>query len=98
MARPKKVRNVCFEPEITFFKPRGIPLRDLSEVEINIDELEALRLINIEEMNQTDAAKEMKIHQSTLQRILKKANKKVSLALIEGKAIRIENKLNNKSI
>lgn len=92
MARPKKFRNVGFEPEVLYFKPRGIPLRGLSEVELNVDELEALRLVNIEEMNQTKAAEKMQIHQSTLQRILKKANKKIALALIEGKAIRINDK------
>jgi predicted DNA-binding protein (UPF0251 family) len=96
MARPKKVKKVGFSPEVTYFKPRGVPLRFLEEVEITLDESEALRLVNIENLNQTDAAKKMNIHQSTLQRILKQASKKITTALIEGKAIKIcENNYKN---
>ncbi|PIQ98493.1 MAG: hypothetical protein COV64_01000, partial [Candidatus Nealsonbacteria bacterium CG11_big_fil_rev_8_21_14_0_20_39_9] len=53
------------------------------------DELEALRLCDLENLEQTEAAKKMKVSQSTLQRILTSAHKKIAEALIEGKAIKI---------
>lgn len=89
MPRPKKIKIVNFKPEITYFKPQGVPLRDLKEEEITIDELETLRLSNIEKLSQIDAAKKMKIHQSTFQRTLSRANVKLTNALVFGKAIKI---------
>jgi predicted DNA-binding protein (UPF0251 family) len=91
MVRPRKKRFIRFDPKVTYYKPRGIPLSELEEIALTTDELEALRLKNIEELNQTDCAKKMLISQSTFQRILSSAYKKVSVALIQGKAIRIEN-------
>ncbi|MFH1849393.1 MAG: DUF134 domain-containing protein [archaeon] len=89
MVRPRKVKVVGFEPEITYFKPRAIPLSELEEVEITFDELETLRLSSIENLNQTDAAFRMRIHQSTFQRTLNRAREKVTDALVNGKAIKI---------
>jgi len=89
MVRPIKQRRISFDPNVTYFKPRAIPLMELEEVDLGSDELEALRLCDFEELSQTKAAKKMGISQSTLQRILTSARKKVSEALIEGKAIKI---------
>ncbi len=89
MTRPIKPRWVRFNPNVTYFKPVAVPLRLLKEVELGIDELEALRLCDLEEREQIKAAKQMKISQSTLQRILTSAHKKISEALIKGKAIKI---------
>ena len=61
----------------------------LEEVDLSMDELEALRLCDVENLEQTEAAKKMKVSQSTLQRILTSAHKKIAEALIEGKAIKI---------
>ncbi len=61
----------------------------LDEVGLTIDELEALRFCDLKDLEQKEAAKKMKVSQSTLQRILSSARKKISQALIEGKAIRI---------
>lgn len=90
MVRPIKPRRVFFDPNVTYFKPRAVPLSMLEDVDLSIDELEALRLCDYKELEQTEAAKKMKISQSTLQRILTLARKKVSQALIEGKAIKIK--------
>jgi predicted DNA-binding protein (UPF0251 family) len=60
-------------------------------IELTAEEVEALRLKNINGLDQIACAKIMKTSQSTFQRILSSAHKKVSQALIEGKAIRIEN-------
>jgi predicted DNA-binding protein (UPF0251 family) len=89
MTRPIKPRWVRFNPNVTYFKPRAVPLSLLEEVELGTDELEALRLCDLEGQEQMKAAKEMKISQSTLQRILTSAHKKISEALIKGKAIKI---------
>lgn len=89
MPRPKRLRCIKFLPDITYFKPRGVPLRMLDEVELTVDELEALRLADYQNLDQIKAAKSMKISQSTFQRILTSARKKVSQALVNGKAIKI---------
>ena len=90
MVRPIKPRRVLFNPNVTFFKPRAVPLSILEEVKLGADELEALRLCDFKNLSQVEAAKKMKISQSTLQRILGSARKKITEALIKGKAIRIE--------
>ncbi len=89
MVRPIKPRRVYFDPNVTYFKPRGIPLSVLEEVGLAVDELEAIRLCDLRNLDQTKAAKKMKISQSTLGRILISARKKIAQALIEGKAIKI---------
>jgi len=89
MVRPIKPRRVQFDPKAVYFKPRALPLSTLEEVELNLDEMEALRLCELEELDQVKAAKEMQISQSTLQRLLSSAHKKITDALINGKAIKI---------
>lgn len=92
MVRPLKQRKVTFDPNITYFKPRAVPLSMLEEVDLEADELETLRLCDLKKLDQAEAAKRMKISRSTLQRILTSARKKVTEALIKGKAIKITKK------
>lgn len=92
MTRPIKPRRVIFDPNVTYFKPRAIPLSMLEEVDLAVDELEALRLCDLKDLDQVEAAKKMGISQSTLQRILALAHKKIAEALIKGKAIKITKK------
>ncbi len=89
MPRPKKWRWVGFSPQVTYFKPQGIPLRLLSQVVLTVDELEALRLADLEEMSQEEAAQRMKISRPTFGRIVAQARKKMADALVNGKAIQI---------
>ena len=89
MARPIKPRRVLFDPDVTYFKPRAVPLSILGEVDLGTDELEALRLCDLKTLSQVKAAKKMGISQSTLGRILTSARKKTVEALIEGKAIKV---------
>lgn len=77
---------------MTYFKPAGIPLINLQEVQLSYDELEALRLKNHLGMDQKEAAKKMNVSQPTFHRILLLAQKKVAECLVTGKAIRIETK------
>jgi len=88
--RPKIQRKIRFFPEITYFKPAGIPLRDLSEVILSLDEVEAIRLAELEDLEQVEAAKKMKISRITFQRILHQAHKKIAESLIYGKAIKMK--------
>lgn len=89
MPRPKLYRKIRFNPPVTYFKPQGVPMRILSEVELSHEELEALRLKNIKNLDQIECAQKMNTSQSTFQRILSSAYRKISQALIEGKAIKI---------
>lgn len=89
MTRPRLCRRIRFNPKITYFKPQGVPMRILEVITLTREELEALRLKNIENLEQVECAKLMKTSQSTFQRILSSAYKKVSEALIRGKAIEI---------
>ena len=89
MVRPIKPRRVIFDPNVTYFKPRAVALSMLEEVDLGIDELEAIRLCDLKGLNQIKAAKKMRISQSTLGRILASARKKIAEALTEGKAIKI---------
>jgi len=75
---------------VTYFKPAGIPLANLQEVRLSIEEAEAIRLKDIEGLEQDDGAQKMSISRSTFARILLSARQKMADALLNGKAIRIE--------
>ena len=90
MVRPRRARRIRFMPDVTYFKPQGIRIRNLEIIELTFDEIECVRLSEIKELSQVDAAKKMKIHQSTFQRSLARARKKIADALINGKAIKIQ--------
>lgn len=90
MVRPTMQRKVRGEFGATYFKPAGIPVRELQTVNLTLDELEAVRLTDLEELYQADAAEKMSVSRQTLGNIIKSAHKKIAEALILGKAIRIE--------
>lgn len=79
-----------FLPPVTYYKPAGIPLRDLDEVVLAVEEFEALRLKDLDRLEQVQCAERMGIARTTFQRILYAARYKVAEALVDGKAIRIE--------
>lgn len=87
--RPKKQRTIRFIPEINYFKPAGIPLRILDEESLTLDEIEAIRLADIEKLTQEQAAEEMNISRVTFLRIIDQAHNKIAKALIYGKAIQM---------
>ena len=89
MPRPKLIRKINFDPDITYFKPQGVPMRFLEIAELTIEELEAYRLRHLNNLEQKQAAKEMHTSTSTYQRILYSAYEKIADALINGKAIKI---------
>ncbi|RJR31572.1 DUF134 domain-containing protein [Candidatus Parcubacteria bacterium] len=89
MPRPRLCRKIRFNPNVTYFKPQGVPMRFLEVVNLTAEEVEALRLKNIKNFEQTEAAEKMNTSQSTFQRILSSAYRKIADALINGKAIEI---------
>jgi predicted DNA-binding protein (UPF0251 family) len=90
MPRPRQFRRVACLPQATFYKPRGIPLSVLQHVNLTVDELEAIRLADLQGMYQEKAADKMNISRQTLGRILESAHKKIADALVNGKALSIE--------
>ncbi len=81
---------MSFVPEATYFKPAGTPMRALEEITISLDEAEALRLKDLEGLEQEEGADRMGVSRPTFQRILASARQKIADALLNGKAIRID--------
>lgn len=95
MARPTKPRHVSFVPGVLFFKPAGVPLRDLEVTLLGLEELEALRLKDEEGLDQEECAQHMRVSRPTFQRILVSARRKVAMALTHGRAIRVDMSLHH---
>lgn len=77
-------------PPVAYFKPAGVPLRELVEVAVGVEEMEAIRLRDIEGLEQEECAKMMAVSRPTFHRVLASARRKVADALTNGKALRIE--------
>ncbi|MDK2850015.1 MAG: uncharacterized protein PWP03_164 [Candidatus Woesearchaeota archaeon] len=90
MPRPCKRRFVSDIPEVSFFKPAGVRLRDLEEVILTVEEFEAVKLKDFMGLDQVACAEKMNVSQPTFHRILSSARKKLADAIVNGKAIRIE--------
>jgi len=90
MVRPQKHRRVAFNPEISYFKPRGIPMFDLEEVRLTVDQREAIRLSDLLGMSHEDAGRRMGVSRATFGRIVQRARMAIADALINGKAINVE--------
>jgi predicted DNA-binding protein (UPF0251 family) len=78
MPRPVKCRRIENVPGATYFKPAGIPISDLEEISLSTDEIEALRLKEIEGLEQEEGAARMNISRPTFQRILASARYKAA--------------------
>ena len=90
MSRQPLWRRVDSLPRITSFKPAGVPLAQLQEIRISVEEAEAIRLKDLEGLEQEECAEKMNVSRSTFARILLSARQKIADALLNGKAIRIE--------
>lgn len=89
MSRPRICRRVGCNPDVTYFKPRGIPLGELKEIVLPVDEYEAVRLKDLEGLEQEECARKMGISQPTFHRLVLSARKRIADAIINGKAIKI---------
>ena len=90
MVRPTKTRHVSYVPDVTCYRPSGIPLTLLEEVRLSIEEIEAIRLKDGEGLKQSESARRMGVSRPTFQRVLAAAHRKIAQALIQGQSIRIE--------
>ncbi len=90
MVRPRQCRRVNSRPGSKYFKPRGIPLSQLEEVILTLDEFEAMRLADLEGLYQEQAAAKMGVSRQTFGRIVQSAHRKVADAFVKGKAVKIE--------
>jgi predicted DNA-binding protein (UPF0251 family) len=88
--RPRKRRILDHEPRPAIYKPAGVPLDGLRRVGLLQEELEALRLADLEGLTQQEAAGRMGVSRSTFQRIVAQARRQIALALVEGQALQIE--------
>jgi predicted DNA-binding protein (UPF0251 family) len=90
MPRPRHCRRVGCLPQSNFYKPRGIPLSVLQHVNLTVDELEAIRLADLQGLYQEQAAQKMNVSRQTFGRIIESAHKKIADTLVNGKALSIE--------
>ncbi|MBI4805240.1 MAG: DUF134 domain-containing protein [Desulfovibrio sp.] len=90
MPRPRRCCRVSGEPTCRKFKPSGIPARELEEVTLAVEELEALRLGDMEGLYHETAAQMMGVSRATFGRILQDGRKKVATALVSGQALKID--------
>ncbi|HAH30866.1 MAG TPA: hypothetical protein DCL44_00970 [Elusimicrobia bacterium] len=90
MARPFKCRKVVSEPRVYYFKPRAIPLYELEEITLQLDEFQAIKYAELDRKAQTAAAKGMRISRQTFGNILASARRKLADAVVNGKALKIQ--------
>lgn len=90
MSRPKIPRKTCGKPSCCCFKPEGPLKKDLLGVTLQKDEFEAIKLHDVDGLNQNEASRKMKVSQPTFARILSGARKKLAGALVKGEEIRIK--------
>jgi predicted DNA-binding protein (UPF0251 family) len=89
VARPPIERAITGLPPATLFKPAGVPGRDLEQLPLAMDELEAMRLVDLEGLSHGEAAAAMGVSRQTVGRVLGSARAQVTEALVSGKAILI---------
>jgi len=90
MVRPHKERRIEQMPTVTHYKPAGIPLKNIDEIVLAFEEMEALRLADVEQLDQGAAAERMGISRPTFHRLINKAHQKIATALWQGMALRVE--------
>lgn len=90
MPRPFCPRRISGRPGASVFKPIGVPMRELEEVVLTLDEFEALRLADLNGLYQEQAAEQMGVSRPTFSRVVDSAHRKLADALVHGKALRIE--------
>ncbi len=89
MPRPHRGRRIGYRQEVDFYKPSGVPLSELAVTTIDLDEMEAIRLVDGESHTQTEAAEHMNISQPTVARLLESGRRKIAVAIVQGQAFAI---------
>jgi predicted DNA-binding protein (UPF0251 family) len=88
MARPRSPRHISGRPVATLFKPGGVPA--LAQIPMALDEFEAVRLADLEQLEHEVAARRMGVSRQTFGRVLGAARQKLAQALVLGHALRID--------
>ena len=88
--RQKKLRYCRGIDGFNLYKPAGIPLSQLEIVELGLDELEAMRLCDLEGKQQEEAAEQMGVSRGTIQRLLQTGRRKLLTSITEGQALSFE--------
>ena len=89
MARPLSTRQIPRTLKGRAFKPRGVPMGELEQLNLTLDGLEALRLADLEGLYQEEAAERMGVSRPTFARVLTTARRVLAEALVHGKAVEI---------
>lgn len=92
MPRPRKLRRCRAFAGDRVFKPRSVPMGELDTVRLDLAELEALRLCDLEDLSQQEAGERMGVSRGTVQRLLGAARRKVALALVSNAALVIDDR------
>ena len=87
MARPKRCRRICTEPDFDAFAPAGIPCAET--VTLTLEEYETIRLIDLENCTHQQCAQQMDISRTTVTELYEKARYKIADSLIGGKRLEI---------
>lgn len=90
MRGPYRKRRIELPPRFGHFKPAGMPKRFLQRVDLTVDEYEAIRLADYEQLEHLEASEKMNISRSTFTRLIERARQKVAAAIIEGKELVID--------
>jgi predicted DNA-binding protein (UPF0251 family) len=90
MPRPRKRRHCRAFDGDRVFKPRSIPMSRLAAIRLELDELEAMRLCDLDRLDQEEAGVKMQVSRGTVQRLLKSGRAKVLTALVTSAALLIE--------
>lgn len=90
MPRPQCCRRIAALPPCRLFKPAGVPCASLEEIILTVDEMEAIRLADLNGLYQDQAAEEMNVSRQTFGRIIESARRKVAQVLCRGCVLRIE--------
>lgn len=84
-------RHICWKPDVLIFKPAGVERHNLEEIILELDEYEAIRLVDLENLTMQSWAEKMKISAATFNRLVQNAHAKITNAIVYWKVIRINN-------
>jgi len=88
--RPKKIRWVNCSSAPRLFRPEAKSSSLKQVIALSLDEFEAVRLLDYEHLSQIQAAKHMRVHRSTVSRIISSARQKIARALVDSNTLKIE--------
>src|SRR5574344_1409645 len=88
---PRRLKHRCCRSDASglYYKPRGVPMADLEDELLQLDEFEAMRLCDLDGLEQGEAGDKMRVSRGTILRLLETKKKKLIQAIVEKKSIQI---------